>query len=116
GTTALVICILGLFDIWADSPATAHLRAHAGGAIGAVIGGPLSHGVSAILAAPLLLIVGAFGALVVTATPFSVLVGYIRDLVTGGPIEEDDEEQAFVEEPVTAPKRRRLRTPKPDEV
>ena len=114
GTTALVICILGLFDIWADSPTTSQGRAHAGGAIGALIGGPLSHGVSAILAVPLLLIVGAFGALVVTATPFSVLVDYVRDLVTGGPIEEDDEPD-MLEEPVAVPKRRRLRTPKPVE-
>ena len=112
GTTALTICILGLFDIWGASPKTSHGREHAGGVVGAVIGGPLSHGVSALLAVPLLLIVGAFGTLVVTATPFSVLVGYVRDLITGGPLEDEEEPEA-IEEPAAAPRRKRLRVSHP---
>ena len=53
------------------------------------VGSPLvARAVSAALAVPLLLIVGAFGVLVVTATPFSVLVGYVHDLLTGGPTEK----------------------------
>jgi DNA segregation ATPase FtsK/SpoIIIE, S-DNA-T family len=105
GWTALVVCVLGLFDIWGDSPSTAHGRQHAGGLIGALVGGPLSHGVSAVLAVPLLLLVGAFGALVVTATPFSVLIGYLGDLLTPGASEDDD----VVEEPALAPRKRRAR-------
>ena len=83
GSVALTLAVLGLFDLWAGSPSTAHGRAHAGGAIGAVIGGPLARGVSAGLAVPLLLIVGAFGSLVVTATPLPVLFGYLRELLPG---------------------------------
>jgi S-DNA-T family DNA segregation ATPase FtsK/SpoIIIE len=115
GSTALIVCVLGLFDIWAASPKSAHGRDHAGGLVGAIIGGPLSHGVSALLAVPLLLIVGAFGTLVVTATPFSVLVGYVRDVITGGPLEDDEDDEdgeiAVVPEPEVAPRRKRLRIP-----
>ncbi|MCW2497476.1 DNA translocase FtsK 4TM domain-containing protein, partial [Jatrophihabitans sp.] len=110
GGAALTVSILGLFDIWGASPSSAADRKDAGGALGAVIGGPLSHGVSAALAVPLLLILGAFGTLVVTATPFSVLVGYVRDLVTGGPLAEEAAEAAPVEA-AAVPRRKRLRKP-----
>jgi S-DNA-T family DNA segregation ATPase FtsK/SpoIIIE len=83
GTVTLTISVLGLFDLWAASPSTADGRAHAGGIIGAAVGGPLARGVSAGLAVPLLLLVGAFGSLVVTATPLPVLLGYLRELFTG---------------------------------
>src|SRR5207253_2546539 len=29
GSLALTVCVLGMFDLWADSPSTAHARAHA---------------------------------------------------------------------------------------
>ena len=80
GTLALTVSVLGIFDIWADSPKTADGRAHGGGAIGAVIGGPLSLGISAQLALLVLLLVGAFGSLVITATPLPVLATYLREL------------------------------------
>ncbi len=98
--------MLGLFDLWADSPSTSHGRAHAGGAIGAIVGAPLARGVSAALAVPLLLIVGAFGSLVVTATPLPVLFAYLRELFTGKPkqVLDEDEEAA---EPVQRKRRSR---------
>jgi S-DNA-T family DNA segregation ATPase FtsK/SpoIIIE len=110
GWTALVVSVLGLFDIWGASPRTTHGREHAGGAIGAVVGGPLAHGVSALLAVPLLLLVGAFGALVVTATPFSALIGYLGDLLSPGHADEVETAQ----EAVPTPRRRRSRTPLAD--
>jgi S-DNA-T family DNA segregation ATPase FtsK/SpoIIIE len=106
GSTALVIAVLGLFDIWADGPTTAHGRAHAGGLIGTAIGKPLSAGLSSVLAVPVLTVVGAFGILVVTATPISVLVGYLRSLLSLGRSAAADE---VIEE--VAPKSRRRRAP-----
>ncbi len=111
GSAALTCCVLGLLDVWAGSPSDAHGRAHGGGALGAVLGGSLSRGLSASLAVPLLLIVGAFGALVITATPLPVLFGYLRDLVVGlvvgrGRGEVDDGVGAA---PI-GPRRRRSRT------
>ncbi len=108
GTFALAICVLGMFDLWGGSPTTAHGRAHAGGALGHLIGAPLARGVGAVLAVPLLAILGFFGILVVTATPLPVLITYLRELVTGRPNVDGDFEVEPIE-PVeeVAPKRRR---------
>jgi DNA segregation ATPase FtsK/SpoIIIE, S-DNA-T family len=106
GSLALVIAVLGLFDVWADSPASGHGRAHAGGLIGTAIGRPLSHGLSPVLAVPVLALVGAFGILVVTATPISMLVGYVRSLLGLGGAEDAEE---LMEEVEAKPRRRRPR-------
>jgi S-DNA-T family DNA segregation ATPase FtsK/SpoIIIE len=113
GSTAITLSVLGLFDLWANSPHGTHGREHAGGLIGALAAQPLSHGLSAAITVPLLLLVGGFGVLVVTATPISALAGYVRDLVAWrGSAEKYDEYEADeydaedeYEEP--APKRRR---------
>ncbi len=107
GSAALVVAVLGLFDIWAASPPTADGRAHGGGLIGAVIGHPLSNGLSAVLAVPVLTVVGAFGILVVTATPISVLVGYLGSLLG---LRRAGHADDVVEEVV--PKARRRRVPR----
>ncbi len=73
GTLALILTILGLFDLWADSPATSDGRSHAGGLLGAGAAAPLEHGLSAVIAVPLLFLLGVFGVLVITATPISQL-------------------------------------------
>ena len=112
GSVAITLSVLGLFDLWANSPHSTHGREHAGGLIGVLAAQPLSHGLSAAITVPLLLIVGAFGVMVVTATPISALAGYVRDLVTWrGSAEDYDDEydedavEEYEEEP--APKRRR---------
>jgi S-DNA-T family DNA segregation ATPase FtsK/SpoIIIE len=104
GSAALVIAVLGLFDIWAASPSTTHGREHGGGLIGTLIGKPLSSGLSPVLAVPILTVVGAFGILVVTATPISVLFGYFRALLGFRSVPEPDD---VVEEPAAKPRRRR---------
>ena len=105
GTTALVISVLGMFDIWAGSPGTTHGREHAGGVIGTLVGSSLSAGLSAVLAVPVLAVIGAFGVLVVTATPLSVLGHYLGSLI--GIVREAPDDEV-IEEPA-APKRRRRR-------
>ena len=116
GGAALAMSVLGLFDVWAASPTTSAGRAHAGGLVGTAIGSPLSHGLSAVIAVPLLAVVGIFGILVLTATPISVLVDYLRTLTGFGrsgvsTIPEVDPE---VDETVRKPRRRRTPPPVDD--
>jgi S-DNA-T family DNA segregation ATPase FtsK/SpoIIIE len=102
GSLAVTVSVLGLFDLWAGSPHGGAGREHAGGLVGAGVGQSLSGGLSAAIAVPLLLIVGAFGILVVTATPISELVGYVYELVTGRSVDspgreiDDDDEDVDV--------------------
>jgi len=111
GSTAVTLSVLGLFDLWAGSPGSSHGRDHAGGLIGALAAQPLAGGLSAAIAVPLLLIVGAFGILVVTATPISAIAGYVRELVTG----RTHDDAGYIEEPVEPKvRRRRLRPGRAD--
>jgi S-DNA-T family DNA segregation ATPase FtsK/SpoIIIE len=114
GTLAIAVCVLGMFDLWGGSPTSGDARAHAGGAFGHLIGDPLARGVGAVLAVPLLAILGFFGILVVTATPLPVLATYLRELVTGRPkldgeAAEADEADELEAEPERPKRRRRLR-------
>jgi DNA segregation ATPase FtsK/SpoIIIE, S-DNA-T family len=105
GTVALVISVLGMFDIWAGSPSTTHGREHAGGLIGTAIGKPMTAGLSAVLSVPVLAVVGAFGILVVTATPISVLAQYLGSLIGLGRGSIEDEAALAA----ASPERRRRR-------
>jgi S-DNA-T family DNA segregation ATPase FtsK/SpoIIIE len=81
GGVTLTLSVLGLLHLWAASPTTGHGRSFAGGLIGAALAGPLASGLSPMIAVPLLFLLGAFGALVVTATPLRQLPGQVLDLV-----------------------------------
>ena len=59
---------LGLWHLWAGSPEDPVVRQHAAGFLGFAIGGPLSEGLTAWIAAPLLFIGVLFGVLLVTGT------------------------------------------------
>jgi S-DNA-T family DNA segregation ATPase FtsK/SpoIIIE len=80
GSVALTLAVTGLLDLWANSPTSANGRSHAGGLLGAGAAAPLRHGLSAVIAVPLLFVLGVFGVLVVTATPFSQL-RHLRQLL-----------------------------------
>jgi S-DNA-T family DNA segregation ATPase FtsK/SpoIIIE len=90
GTVALTLSVLGLLDLWADSPSTAHGRSYAGGLLGAGVSTPLERGLGAVIAVPLLFMLGVFGVLVVTATP----VSQIRELLGRRSADPDDVELA----------------------
>jgi S-DNA-T family DNA segregation ATPase FtsK/SpoIIIE len=83
GTIALILAVLGLLDLWAGSSPTAHQRANGGGLVGYAVGEPLERGLSAAVAVPILLMLGVFGALVVTATPIRQLPTQLRQLFAG---------------------------------
>jgi S-DNA-T family DNA segregation ATPase FtsK/SpoIIIE len=112
GSLALTIAVLGLFDIWSASPTTGHGRAHAGGLIGTAVGKPLSSGLSPVLAVPVLALIGAFGVLVVTSTPISVLVAYLRSALPSRRTDTDTD--AVVDEVGRTPRRRKRAVPEAD--
>src|SRR5882757_3868128 len=76
---AIVLSILGLFHIAHGSPTTAHGRRGAGGAIGALIGGPLDNAITPYLGGLLLGLLGFFGVLVLTATPINQVPARVRE-------------------------------------
>ncbi|MFV0494437.1 DNA translocase FtsK 4TM domain-containing protein [Mycobacterium sp.] len=63
GCALIALSVLGLSHLWAGSPEEPELRARAGGFVGFAIGGPLSDGLTAWIAAPLLFIGALFGML-----------------------------------------------------
>ena len=105
GWLAITLSVLGLLELWADLPRTSQGRAHGGGLIGTAVATPLASGLSQLIAVPLLLLLGGFGILVVTATPISALVSYVKDLFVRRPRVEPNSE----DEPDVAPSRRARR-------
>jgi S-DNA-T family DNA segregation ATPase FtsK/SpoIIIE len=68
GAAMITLPVLGLWHLWAGSPMDPTGRQHAAGFLGFAIGGPLSDGLTAWIAAPLLFIGALFGLLLVTGT------------------------------------------------
>nr|WP_200828293.1 DNA translocase FtsK [Mycobacterium sp. 3519A] len=68
GAAMIALPTLGLWHLWAGSPMDPAGRQHAAGFLGFAIGGPLSDGLTAWIAAPLLFIAALFGLLLVTGT------------------------------------------------
>ncbi|MDT5175771.1 MAG: segregation ATPase FtsK/SpoIIIE, family [Mycobacterium sp.] len=66
GSSLIALSVLGLRHLWAGSPEDPEPRRLAAGFIGFAIGGPLSDGLTAWIAAPLLFIGGLFGLLLLT--------------------------------------------------
>ncbi|MCB0950260.1 MAG: DNA translocase FtsK, partial [Mycobacterium sp.] len=68
GTAMIVLPALGLWHLWSGSPLDPGARQDAAGFFGFAIGGPLSDGLTAWIAAPLLFLGVLFGLLLVTGT------------------------------------------------
>jgi S-DNA-T family DNA segregation ATPase FtsK/SpoIIIE len=68
GASMIALPTLGLWHLWAGSPQTPELRRSGAGFVGFAIGGPLSDGMTAWIAAPLLFIGALFGLLLITGT------------------------------------------------
>ena len=81
GGVLLGLSVLGLWHLAGGSPTDLDGVQHAGGGIGYAAGGPLSTGVTAWLAAPLLVLLGLFGLLVLTATTVRQLPERVRALL-----------------------------------
>ncbi len=81
GSLALTLSVLGLLHLWSGSPTTAAGLRHAGGLLGYIAAAPLTAGLSAILTVPVLFLLGAFGVLVVTATPVRQIPQQLREIL-----------------------------------
>ncbi len=69
GWVCVVIAVLGITHVFSGQPTTADGRAEGAGAIGAVAAGPFVSGLGAVVGTMLLVLIGFFGFLVITATP-----------------------------------------------
>ena len=68
GSAMIALPTLGLWHLWSGSPADPAARQRAGGFIGFAMGGPLSDGLTAWIATPLLIGAAVFGVLLITGT------------------------------------------------
>ncbi|SEH84331.1 DNA segregation ATPase FtsK/SpoIIIE, S-DNA-T family [Mycolicibacterium rutilum] len=103
GSVMIALPALGLWHLWAGSPTDPTDRQHAAGFIGFAIGGPLSDGLTAWIAAPLLFIGVLFGVLLVTGTTIREVPSTVRAMFsTRGYDDEyyedeyDDEDTAVI--------------------
>jgi DNA segregation ATPase FtsK/SpoIIIE, S-DNA-T family len=81
GTSALLVALAGLIHIASGTPLPpqgATAMRSAGGLVGFLASSPLVSGLTAYVAAPLLVLLGLFGLLVVTATPVHAIPGRLR--------------------------------------
>lgn len=105
GATMIALPALGLWHLWAGSPQDPTARQHAAGFLGFAIGGPLSDGLTAWIAAPLLFIGVLFGVLLVTGTtirevPSTVQRMFAARAFRGEYYDEDyEDEEPTAEEP-----------------
>lgn len=91
GSLLLGLSVLGLWHLGAGSPDTLAGQKRAGGWVGHLVGDPLAGGVSTWLAVPLLVLVAAFGLLMVTGTTVREVPARLRSLA-GGTQDPDVEE------------------------
>lgn len=89
GSAMIALPALGLWHLWAGSPADPIARRSAAGFTGFAIGGPLSDGLTAWIAAPLLFMGALFGVLLVTGTTIREVPSTVRALFATG--YDDDE-------------------------
>ncbi|KWX66034.1 DNA translocase FtsK [Mycobacterium sp. NAZ190054] len=82
GSAMIALPALGLWHLWSGAPQDPGARQHAAGFLGFAIGGPLSDGLTAWIAAPLLFIGVLFGLLLVTGTTIREVPSVVRDMFT----------------------------------
>jgi DNA segregation ATPase FtsK/SpoIIIE, S-DNA-T family len=83
GWSALSLGVLGLLHVAHGSPAPslgATALRHAGGTVGFMVASPLESGLTVWLTVPLLVLLGGFGVLVVTATPVNAIPQRLTEL------------------------------------
>jgi S-DNA-T family DNA segregation ATPase FtsK/SpoIIIE len=107
GATMIALPALGLWHLWAGSPHDPTAREHAAGFLGFAIGGPLSDGLTAWIAAPLLFIGVLFGVLLVTGTTIREVPSTVRTMFSARAFRgdhyddyyDDDEQSDVAEQP-----------------
>jgi S-DNA-T family DNA segregation ATPase FtsK/SpoIIIE len=100
GVTAILMSVAGLVHLSQDLPSPSagfEPVREAGGVVGYLVATPLEHLVTAWVAVPLMLLLGFFGLLVLTATPVHMIVPRLRETyawLTGGRRHDEDEQTA----------------------
>lgn len=92
GAAMVSLPALGLWHLWAGSPADPAGRQHAAGFVGFAIGGPLSEGLTQWIAAPLLFIGVLFGVLLVTGTTIREVPETVRAMFSTRMWRDDEDE------------------------
>ena len=80
GSLMVMLPILGLWHLWSGAPQEPVARQHAAGFVGYVMGGPLSDGLTAWIAAPLLFIGVLFGLLLLSGTTIREVPATVREM------------------------------------
>ncbi len=104
GGLAIGLTVTGMLHLWAGSPTDETGWSKAGGVTG-MLAGQLERVLPAGLVVLVLFLLGAFGALVVTATPLNQLPGMVRELVHGPEGDSGDDPDADPREKGSGPGR-----------
>ncbi|MEE6166158.1 DNA translocase FtsK [Mycolicibacterium sp. 120322] len=101
GVSMVTLPALGLWHLWAGSPEDPAGRRLAAGFVGFAIGGPLSDGLTAWIAAPLLFIGVLFGVLLITGTTIREVPATLRAMFRTRAFDDDeyyDDEDEYADE------------------
>ncbi len=102
GVAMIVLPVLGLWHLVAGSPADSLARQHAAGFVGFAIGGPLSEGLTAWIAVPLLFIGALFGLLLVTGTTIREVPDTVRTMFSPRALRGDDYDDGYYDDEESA--------------
>jgi DNA segregation ATPase FtsK/SpoIIIE, S-DNA-T family len=102
GAAMMVLPALALWHLWAGSPADPVARQHAAGFFGFAIGGPLSDGLTAWIAAPLLFIAALFGLLLLTGTTIREVPDTVRTMFSARAFRGDDYDDDYYDDEESA--------------
>ncbi|MHA0286775.1 DNA translocase FtsK 4TM domain-containing protein [Mycobacterium sp. C3-094] len=109
GAAMIALPALGLLHLWSGSPQDPVERQHAAGFVGFAIGGPLADGLTAWIAAPLLVIGALFGVLLITGTTIREVPATLHDMFStrwrGADDDDVDEDEEWFDDDEPAPAR-----------
>ncbi|MGO4445886.1 DNA translocase FtsK 4TM domain-containing protein [Mycobacterium sp. 2YAF39] len=102
GGAMIALPALGLWHLWAGSPADPVARQHAAGFFGFAIGGPLADGLTVWIAAPLLFIAALFGLLLLTGTTIREVPDTVRTMFSARAFRGDDYDDEYYDDEESA--------------
>ncbi|MCV7070657.1 DNA translocase FtsK 4TM domain-containing protein [Mycobacterium rufum] len=98
GAAMIALPALGLLHLWSGAPQDPVARQHGAGFVGFAIGGPLADGLTAWIAAPLLVIGVLFGLLLITGTTIREVPATLRDMFSTRWRGEYDDEDDWIDD------------------
>ena len=92
GIVVITVGVLGVWHIAAGRPSDADSVQHAGGVLGRVVGGGLAAGLTGFVAGLVLVLVVAFGILILVGRPAREIPGLVRSYFSGDSVADDSED------------------------